>query len=221
MDPTPDLNAALSKAQAEMGPALKDRDNPAFRSKYADLASVIEACRPLSGHGLAFVQRVATEGARVSVTTELRHVSGQVLDCGTATATGKDAGPQSIGSVLTYLRRYGLMAAVGIGPADDDGNAGQGVPEPAPKAKRESPAAKAERQADHDPSWTAGMPRYFARLAELGVSKSEADAIAEHMGRPRPSCLPQANRDAFLAFLATEGGQNALAAIQSNQPSKE
>ena len=84
MDNTPELNAALCKAQSEMGPARKGKVNPAFRSNYADLASVIEAVQPLHDHGIAYQQLVSVEGANVSVRTILRHVSGQVLDAAAA-----------------------------------------------------------------------------------------------------------------------------------------
>ena len=129
MDNTPELNAALCKAQSEMGPARKGKVNPAFRSNYADLASVIEAVQPLHDHGIAYQQLVSVEGANVSVRTILRHVSGQVLDCGAMTARAKDESAQAIGSALTYLRRYSLQTACGIASADDDGQAaGRPVP---------------------------------------------------------------------------------------------
>lgn len=209
-DLTPDLNAALAKAQGEMTSAKKDAKNAHFGSRYADMASVIDACRPLSAHGLAYVQFVGTQGALVTVTTVLRHVSGQVLDCGTLTARAKDEGPQSIGSVLTYLRRYSLMAAVGVGSADDDGQAGQGVPDEPPKAKRESPSEANARKQTHDPSWPGDQGRFFAQLAALDISKEDADGVCTRAGRPRPSQMPQGKRDAVLAYLASDAGKAAV-----------
>lgn len=124
MSPTvTDLAAALAKAQGEMGGAVKDSANPFFKSKYADLASVMEACRaPLAKHGLSVVQSPSADGARVSVETILLHTSGQWIR-GTATAAAKDDGPQSIGSAITYLRRYALQSFAGVAPEDDDGEA--------------------------------------------------------------------------------------------------
>lgn len=126
-DQTHDLAAALAKAQGEMGHAHKDRQNPHFKSSYATLASCIDACRePLAKHGLAIIQGVElTEHDAVSVTTRLMHASGQWIEA-VAAAKPRDLTPQSVGSVVTYLRRYSLMAMVGLAPDDDDGNEGQG-----------------------------------------------------------------------------------------------
>lgn len=121
-----EIAAALAKAQGEMGGALKDASNPFFKSKYADLASVMEACRPaLSKHGIAVVQSPRSEGATVSLDTMLLHASGQWIR-GTATTTAKDDSPQSLGSAITYLRRYALQSFAGVAPEDDDGEAAQG-----------------------------------------------------------------------------------------------
>lgn len=123
-----ELAAALAKAQGQMAGAAKDCTNPHFKSRYADLASVWDACRqPLADNGLAVIQGVATELNRVTVTTRLAHASGQWIESAAA-ADARDAGPQSIGSVVTYLRRYSLAAMVGVAPEDDDGNEGQTPP---------------------------------------------------------------------------------------------
>jgi hypothetical protein len=120
------LAKALSAAQSEMQGAIKDSSNPFFKSKYADLASVWEACRAaLTKNGIAVVQSPSADGAKVSVTTLLCHESGEWVS-GTLTSTAKDESPQSLGSCVTYLRRYGISALVGIAPEDDDGEAAQG-----------------------------------------------------------------------------------------------
>ena len=237
---TPELNAALAKAQGEMRAASKDAKNPHFGSRYADMASVVEACRPLATHGLAFVQFASVNGAIVTVTTTLRHASGQTLDCGTLTARSRDEGPQNIGSTLTYLRRYGLQCAVGIGSADDDGNAGQGRETPAASPVAPAPTSfvpPGQVQLhdgtgkpvgtvtvpgdEADPSFAKDRRKFFAALADLGVTKLEADAIAEDMGAPRPSRLPQDRRDRFLAYLSTPTGRDALATYRDAHPQPE
>jgi hypothetical protein len=120
------LGGALSKAQAAMKPALKDAQNPHFKSSYADLASVWEACRShLTAHGIAVVQSPEADGPRVSITTTLLHASGEWISSALL-LTARDASPQSIGSAITYGRRYGLAAMVGVAPDDDDGEAAQG-----------------------------------------------------------------------------------------------
>jgi hypothetical protein len=119
---------ALAKAQAEMQNAAKDAANPHFKSRYADLASIWDACRAaLTKHGLCVVQTPATEGTKVSIITTIFHASGEWISSELATQAA-DAKPQSIGSALTYLRRYALAAMAGVAPeeSDDDGEAAQG-----------------------------------------------------------------------------------------------
>lgn len=130
------LAEALSKAQAEIKGASKDSDNPFFKSKYADLASVWEACRTaLTNHGIAVIQGPAVEGNLLSVTTLMLHASGQWARSALST-TLKDQSPQVVGSATTYLRRYGLAAMAGVAPEDDDdGNAAQGGTDKGPQGR--------------------------------------------------------------------------------------
>lgn len=129
-----DLFAALSKAQGEIENASKSAENPFFNSKYADLASVLGACRkPLSDNGLSVFQGII-HGDTASLKTRLCHSSGQwIEDDGVPLLLDKQ-NMQGEGSALTYARRYGLMAAVGIAPEDDDGNAA--VKNKAPEAEK-------------------------------------------------------------------------------------
>jgi len=123
-----ELAAALAKAQGKMDSASKDSSNPHFQSKYASLASCWDACRePLSVNGLAVVQRVKqATGQVVVVETLLLHSSGQWLRQDVRLPVDKPTA-QSVGSAITYARRYGLTAMVGIAPDDDDdGNAASG-----------------------------------------------------------------------------------------------
>lgn len=120
------LAGALVKAQSTLKPAIKDSVNPFFDSKYADLAAVMDACREaLTANGLAVSQHVDLEGDAVGVTTMLLHTSGQWLASRAAAKPAK-VDPQGVGSAVTYLRRYGLMAVVGIAVEDDDGEAATG-----------------------------------------------------------------------------------------------
>lgn len=118
---------ALSKAQGAIEGALKGATNPAFKSKYADLGAVWDACREhLSANGIAVMQRPRTDfGDRitVSVQTILTHSAGHREEFPELTIPTTKPDAQGIGSAITYARRYSLMAAVGIAPEDDDGNA--------------------------------------------------------------------------------------------------
>ncbi len=143
------LATALALAQAEITPAAKDTENPFFHRRYADLASVWDACRgPLAKNGLSVIQCPTAEGASVTVVTALLHSSGEYITSSltiTSQRQTRDGGgwevvssPQAIGSTITYARRYALAAMVGVAPDDDDGEAAQGrgaapPPRPAPR----------------------------------------------------------------------------------------
>tara|TARA_R110000868_G_scaffold6538_1_gene36868 strand:+ start:2655 stop:3329 length:675 start_codon:yes stop_codon:yes gene_type:complete len=120
------LAAALAKAQGQMKGAIKDSANPFFKSKYADLASVVEAIRAsFSANGLSYIQTVEpSEKDEVRVETTLLHASGEWISCGILSLPVSKADSQGYGSALTYARRYSLSAAAGVSTElDDDGNA--------------------------------------------------------------------------------------------------
>ena len=111
-----ELATALNKVQSELLGAKKDSDNPFFKSKYADLASVWDACRePLTKNGLSVTQ--IFDGA--NLITILLHISGQWIK-GSIPIIAAKQDPQGIGSAISYYRRYSLAAIVGIVQIDDD-----------------------------------------------------------------------------------------------------
>jgi hypothetical protein len=155
-----EISAALVKAQKEFGPALKTHTNPAFRSKYANLSACIEAVvDALNNNGIFLMQPTHECVDGVIVETIFIHESGEQMSSGKlhVPATKHDA--QGYGSALTYARRYSLMAACGIAPEDDDGNAAsKPAPkaEPAPKpaaAPTGKPPAKIEGNGKNDGEW--------------------------------------------------------------------
>ena len=116
------LATALSKAQSEMKGAEKKSINPFFNSGYADLHTVIESSFPhLTKHGLSVIQGNESKPGEFFVTTMLLHESGQWIKSKLKMPIEKITA-QSIGSTITYGRRYGLSAMVGISQYDDDGN---------------------------------------------------------------------------------------------------
>ena len=117
------LAIAMCSAQSEMGGAAKGAANPFFKSKYADLSSVVQAIKePFANHGLSYVQFPVEDGGRIGIETVLMHESGEWLSNSfTVQLTKQDA--QGAGSAITYCRRYGLQAVAGIPSEDDDGNA--------------------------------------------------------------------------------------------------
>ena len=120
------LAAALSKAQGAIVGARKDSANPFYKSKYADLSSVWEACRqPLAANGLCVVQAIDIIGERPVLISTLAHSSGEWIKS-IAPVLTKDDSPQALASALTYARRMALSALVGVPAIDDDGEAAQG-----------------------------------------------------------------------------------------------
>jgi len=118
-----ELALSLSKAQGAIKGALKDSLNPHFKAKYADLASVWDACREqLAKNELSVVQMPeVSETGGIAVETILMHSSGQWISSRFVMPLAKpDA--HGVGSAITYARRYALAAMVGIAPEDDDGN---------------------------------------------------------------------------------------------------
>jgi hypothetical protein len=123
-----ELATALAGAQAELENASKSSNNPHFKSKYADLAEVLNTVRPvLAKHGLSVAQfpGYSHEHKVVAVETVLMHKSGQYLS-GTVAAPVTKPDAQGVGSAITYCRRYSLAAVVGIAQEDDDGNEASG-----------------------------------------------------------------------------------------------
>ncbi|MEX0385835.1 ERF family protein [Spiribacter onubensis] len=118
------IAAAFVAAQKEFGKALKSADNPYFKSKYADLQAVSDAVmEPLNKHGIAVIQKTSPSQTGVLVETVFIHESGEQLSAGQLYLPAPKEDPQKYGGALTYARRYALMAACGIAPEDDDGNA--------------------------------------------------------------------------------------------------
>ena len=122
------LAAALSKAQSAMTGAKKDSVNPHFKSRYADLASIWDACRePLTKNGLSVIQMPGKDETGYYLETVLAHSSGEFVSCKLHINPVKDD-PQGLGSSITYARKYALAAIAGIAPddSDDDGEAAMG-----------------------------------------------------------------------------------------------
>ena len=123
-----ELAMALAKAQGQIEGAKKDSINPHFKNRYADLASVWDACREaLTKNGLSVVQSAENNESGYGVTTMLLHTSGQWMR-GTLYLKPMKDDAQGAGSALTYARRYALSSMVGIAPEDDDANAASAKP---------------------------------------------------------------------------------------------
>ena len=194
-----EIASALAKAQAKIKNAEKSAENPGFKrgnqaSKYADLAAIWDACREaLSANGIAVVQAPESEGPSVRVETMMVHSSGQWFK-DTISAMAAAAGPQQVGSAITYLRRYALAAMVGVAPADDDGEAAMGRdtpagrPEEPPKTRADTVKAKVQAKNGEAKSAIPGdslarKADLFNRMKEMGIPGAKmAEQLGEWLG---------------------------------------
>lgn len=186
-----ELAKALAMAQGEIRAAEKDRENDFFKSSYATLSSVWEACRaPLTKNLLSVVQQPVNDGERVGVVTTLLHASGQWMRS-TLFASPKDKTPQSMGSAITYVRRYALAAMAGVAPDDDDGDAAQGrgadpkapSPGPTPGAPATPAAGKMEPTTKTAPSTPRPKGTGAADIVHDGVYITEGQLKVLHITR--------------------------------------
>jgi hypothetical protein len=162
------IAGAIVKAQMAFGPALKTSQNPHFKSRYADLSACVEAViEALNANGIALIQRTLPCESGVTVETVFLHTSGETLSSGPLHVPASKADPQGYGSALTYARRYSLMAACGIAPEDDDGNAAASKPVTYAKPSKPSP-----RITDEEPSKFNG-----SRSAKAAVVTNEEEAL--------------------------------------------
>lgn len=198
-----ELAAALAKAQGEMKNAKKSADNPFFKSKYADLAEVTDACRePLTKNNIAVIQGTVTRENKCGVRTMLAHASGQYFAC-TALAVPKDNGPQATGSVWTYLRRYSLAAMTGVATEDDDGEKAEGRDKnakppganwgKAPANERAAPKARTTDPADDGTPISPGTLEdlRFAATAKFPKGKTAKAWLFDTVGSDDPAALSE------------------------------
>jgi hypothetical protein len=179
------LATALAKAQGEIDDATKKGINPAFRSKYADLAAVRGVIRePLAVNDLSVVQFPRTIQGGVEVETMIVHKSGEFMSETLFMPVNKyDA--HGIGSGITYARRYGLMSLLCLAADDDDGNAAvekNPAKEAAPAAKKLSKDEQASLAKDAMTaanSGTATLTAWWKTLSKDQRSALDSDAIAE------------------------------------------
>ncbi len=172
-----ELAAALVKAHAEIKGVVKSATNPFFKSKYADLASVVDAVKaPLLKHGIVIVQGVQDAEEGVAVETMLLHTSGQWISS-TLRLPASKQDAQGYGSACTYGRRYGLQAICGLPAEDDDGNAATAT---APVAK--SVALQDWESLDDDTRKWHGTIEDGVRMVGETKSWKEAMATLEEQG---------------------------------------
>jgi hypothetical protein len=202
MNASPTITAiapALVAAVGELAPVGKDATNPAFRNKYATLDAMMEQVRPtLARHGLAVLQSVThpeTDAGRVvgiAVETRVLHTSGEWI-AGLVTLPVEKSTAQGTGSAISYGRRYGLSALLGLTAEDDDGQAAS-TPKPAPaRAARPAvapaaPAAEAGQRLYKDVPATPRWTTFTGDIAEALRTPYPFQKGKANHGKPLGEC---------------------------------
>jgi hypothetical protein len=172
------ISAALVKAQIAFGPALKNKNNPHLRSKYADLQACTEAVTDaLNNNGIFLMQPTHSCDDGVIVETLFLHESGEQISSGRLYIKAAKLDPQGFGGALTYARRYSLMAACGIAQEDDDGQAAS-KPEPAKPLLTNERFAKAVERIKAGEYTTKTLHETFSLTAEQESALTKALANA-------------------------------------------
>lgn len=190
--PLNDIAAALVAAQAEFAAIPKTAENPFFKSKYADLATVISHTQPiLARHGLAVSQHPTTLDGEPALTTWVLHSSGQSLKDTMKLYAAKND-PQGQGAAITYARRFAYMAVLGlVADVDDDGQA-------ATKAKQSQPKAKP-------------LPTHVAKLAAVAKQHAlDTKALGQRFENDYGLPVMEADPQTVLAFAQMVADEAAL-----------
>ena len=214
----PTLVAALAAAQGEMRAADLDRTNPAFKSRSATLASIMDAIRaPLARHGLAITHTLASQPGGVVVGTALLF-GGERLGTEILMPLPQNATPQAVGSAITYGRRYGVSALLAVVADDDDDGEAVSAPmreagrqarraeppapapaKPAP-APAKAPTAPAPTQAPEpkpatvakpSATWPAHVMALVEEAKRLGLAKSDVEQAAREVGVQARALTPE------------------------------
>lgn len=172
-----ELAAALAKAQGEMLVASLDSTNPYFKSKYADFATIVRASRPaLTKHGLSVTQQIIVEkDGQTMLHTILMHASGQFIESRMRITPSKND-LQTLGSCITYLKRYAYSALVGVTAADEDDD-GERAMAPARTASEKATALNTK----YDPRVETAETISKDQLGELEYELAEYPDIAEQV----------------------------------------
>lgn len=190
-DPMAQLVAALAKALPEIEGVAKNKPNPAFKSKYADLGACIAALHPITAHGLWYRQVAHKDPDGACVETFYVHEAGAELSAGEMFVPADRKNAHGFGSAQSYARRYGLQTAFGLATEDDDGNA----------------AAKASKDAHHVSDEPAPKPRGQAHSA----LKQKVRGFVHNLN----GC---GDGDELSAYLATPEAIAVVNEVQANLP---
>ena len=202
------IAAALLKAQIDIGGALKKSDNPYYKSKYADLTTVIDSVKePLNNHGITFLQAVDSDAeGKPYIDTILLHESGQYLSTRTPVFCNKPSDPQAFGIGCTYSKRYALQAILALPTYDDDGEGATTHDEqrkpaaykaPAKDKPEDKEAVKAARLAIVDDAYFEFTTLHADKMSDGKVFNSEMFANEIKAAYANPKILTAHQKKTF------------------------
>lgn len=163
------LAAGLVVFHLKVDKVKKDATNPYFKSKYASLSNILDNIQlPLSESGLTFTQIPTGEGG---LTTMLMHAESGEYITGEYIMKPVKSDPQSLGSAITYQRRYALCAVLGLNiEDDDDGNDASGK-------RPDTTADKKEEKKDEKPWLNEGTKEFAGAVEKMKAGKSSIEAL--------------------------------------------
>jgi hypothetical protein len=208
-----ELAKALSTAQAKIENATLNKINPHFKSKYADLSSVIDSIRePLSANGLAVSQNIEIREGGMVLRTVLMHSSGQWI--ASEYPLPQTARPQELGSALTYARRYSLSAIACIAADDDDDAEGarktdqtSSTPEPRQNPHVTRPDDLSDAKPRHDERGN--------RIDWIDTSEHRVERLSKAKARPVAETLNKALRMNTTADQLVAWGEDVAETVAS------
>jgi hypothetical protein len=207
-DQCAELYGALAKAQGMMGRAFKDAANPAFRTKYTSLASVLEAILPaFNAAGLCVLQHPVLDQDVVHLTTLLTHESGQWMRSVCTMPVGGKRDAHAVGSAISYLRRYTLASICGVIQSDDDGNDASGAAPQQPQAPARPAPVRFTAAPAPAPVEQAQLTDEQLAAAIAPVDYGLLRAYCAWHGKGAPSELQVHQQQQMLAWLKGKGAE--------------
>lgn len=175
-----ELATALAKAQAKIETIQKNQkaDAGSYEYQYADLAAVLDGCRPhLAAEGIAVIQAPYTDDdGAIGIATRLVHSSGQWLQSNVGhNMTLKRW--QDLGGALTYLRRYAYSAMIGVASEEDSDGKDTGSLKAKPSRKRQP-----EPEPEPEPTWTEKAERIASAVKSAATSEAVTQCLKVFSG---------------------------------------
>lgn len=176
---------ALLRAQNDILDPVKNKSNPAFKSKYADLGAVLDACKePLAKHGLLLVQTIEMTELRPVLLTRIYHAeSGECIE--SRYPLPSEGTPQQLGSAISYSKRYSIMAMLAMQSEDDDGNAASAKPDPSSQVPLNDALLQTAQKKLSEAKTVAEIERVLKLTESLPAAQKEIIQTAAASARGR------------------------------------